>query len=87
MHYPEKLTYFLPITTTLSVSALYEIIEWLVADIFFVEQGISYLGAQGDVWDSQKDMAMAFIGAVIAFILFCLYLNLKSKIPFDNTVL
>ena len=60
----------IPVLIILSGSALYEIIEWLVADVFFVEQGVSYLGIQGDVWDSQKDMAMAFLGVVLAAVLY-----------------
>lgn len=71
--YPQRIAFFLPVTVTLSVSGLYEIIEWLVADVFFVEQGVSYLGTQGDVWDSQKDMAMAFLGAAIALSIFYAY--------------
>lgn len=78
--YPKKIAFFLPVTITLSVSGLYEIIEWLVADIFFVEQGISYLGTQGDVWDAQKDMAMAFLGAVIWIMIFAIVTRIqKSK--------
>jgi putative membrane protein len=59
-------TYALPILIVLSTSAIYEIIEWLVADIFFTQQGMAYLGTQGDIWDSQKDMAVAFLGVVLA---------------------
>ncbi|ADV50222.1 Uncharacterized conserved protein UCP020606 [Cellulophaga algicola DSM 14237] len=70
LKYPQRIALLFPIMTTLSVSCLYEIIEWLVADVFFVEQGVSYLGIQGDVWDAQKDMALAFLGAVIAFLFF-----------------
>ncbi|MBJ2175669.1 DUF2238 domain-containing protein [Aureibaculum sp. A20] len=65
--------FILPILTILSASALYEIIEWLVADVFFVEQGISYLGTQGDVWDSQKDMAVAFIGTLLGAVFYYLH--------------
>jgi putative membrane protein len=46
----------LPVAFTLSVSAIYEIIEWLIADILFVEQGISYLGMQGDIYWMRKKM-------------------------------
>lgn len=56
----------LPIEITLSVSGLYELIEWAVADIFFTEQGAAYLGTQGDIWDAQKDMALATFGAILA---------------------
>jgi putative membrane protein len=48
---------------------LYELVEWAVADVFFPEQGIAYLGTQGDIWDAQKDMFMAFCGAVIIMLI------------------
>jgi len=56
----------LPIEITMSVSSLYELIEWAVADIFFKAQGDAYLGTQGDIWDAQKDIFLAFIGAILA---------------------
>lgn len=31
--------------------------------------GSDYLGTQGDPWDAQKDMAMAFCGAILGLIL------------------
>jgi len=58
----------LPVEISLSIGALYEIIEWAVADIFFKNQGASYLGTQGDIWDAQKDMFLAFLGAFIAMV-------------------
>ena len=77
LKFPKEDAFILPLLTILSVSGLYEIIEWLVADVFFKEQGISYLGIQGDVWDSQKDTAIAFLGAVIAAIFFASYTKIK----------
>lgn len=65
MKFPNWVGWLLPIEITLSFSCLYELIEWAVADVFFPEQGIAYLGTQGDIWDAQKDMFMAFTGAVI----------------------
>ena len=50
-------------------SGLFEIIEMLIALAVNPEAGIAYLGTQGDVWDAQKDMAMAFGGSLIAFAL------------------
>ena len=47
----------------LGISAAYEIIEWQVA-IWTGEAAESFLGTQGDVWDTQQDMGMALIGAV-----------------------
>ncbi len=59
-------SWILPVEITLSISGLYELIEWAVADIFFKAQGDAYLGTQGDIWDAQKDMFMAVLGAIIA---------------------
>lgn len=64
--FPKWVAWFLPIEMTLSISGIYELIEWAVADIFFKAQGPSYLGTQGDVWDAQKDMGLAFLGAILA---------------------
>jgi len=78
MKFPSWVGWLLPIEITLSFSCLYELIEWAVADIFFPEQGIAYLGTQGDIWDAQKDMFMAFCGAVIITLLI-LFLKKMTK--------
>ncbi len=64
--FPRWVAWLLPIEVTLSISGFYELIEWGVADIFFPEQGDAYLGTQGDVWDAQKDIFLAFLGAILA---------------------
>jgi putative membrane protein len=69
MKFPNWVGWVLPVEITLSFSCLYEIIEWAVADVFFPEQGDAYLGTQGDIWDAQKDMFMAFCGAVIILLI------------------
>ncbi len=69
LQYPKRVSWVLPIEITLSVSAFYELIEWAVADLFFTEQGVAYLGTQGDIWDAQKDIFLAFIGAILATII------------------
>jgi putative membrane protein len=66
MKYPKTVSWILPIEITLSFSGLYELIEWAVADVFFKEQGVAYLGTQGDIWDAQKDIFLAFMGAIIS---------------------
>jgi putative membrane protein len=66
LKYPRLVAWLLPIEITLSVSAFYELLEWAVADIFFKAQGDAYLGTQGDIWDAQKDIFLAFSGAIIA---------------------
>ena len=54
-----RLTYTIPITITLAFSGMYEIFEWWAALIAGGDLGVAYLGTQGDVWDAQKDMALA----------------------------
>jgi putative membrane protein len=66
LKYPRWVAWLLPIEITLSISAFYELIEWAVADLFFREHGDAYLGTQGDIWDAQKDIFVAFCGAIIA---------------------
>ncbi len=50
----------------MSLSMLYELIEWAAAITFGDELGSAYVGAQGDEWDAQQDMALATAGALIA---------------------
>jgi putative membrane protein len=66
LKFPSWVGWALPIEITLSISGLYELVEWAVADIFFPAQGDAYLGSQGDIWDAQKDMFVATIGAILA---------------------
>lgn len=54
--------------TVLGISAGYELLEWQAA-VWTGEQADAFLGSQGDVWDSQWDMACALIGAALALLL------------------
>jgi putative membrane protein len=49
-----------------AVSALYEIFEWLLTIVLAPGMADDYNGQQGDVWDSQKDMAVAILGSLIS---------------------
>lgn len=59
--------FFLVVSICLAISATYELIEWTVA-ITTGSKGDAFLGTQGDIWDTQKDMAFAAIGAITALI-------------------
>jgi putative membrane protein len=61
--------YFLPLDITMSTSMLFELFEWLAAEIFGGELGVAYLGSQGDIWDAHKDMGLASLGALIAMLI------------------
>lgn len=52
-----------------SISAAYEIIEWVTAELVDPTDAMDYIGAQGDFFDAQKDMALAFMGAAAAVLL------------------
>ena len=58
---------FLVVCICGAISAGYELIEWLVA-LTSKEASDSFLGTQGDPWDTQTDMALAFAGATIALL-------------------
>jgi len=62
---PGRWLFFIVSCVCLSISAVYEFIEWWVAAY---EGGAAdaFLGTQGDVWDTQWDMLMALVGAVTA---------------------
>jgi putative membrane protein len=60
--------FYFPVELTLAFSAIYEIIEWGTAANVDTSAGLAFVGAQGDIWDAQKDMAMAGIGAAVAMI-------------------
>jgi putative membrane protein len=60
--------YFLPLEFTMATSMLFELFEWLAAEFFGGDLGVAYLGAQGDIWDAQKDMALASLGALVAML-------------------
>ncbi len=46
-------------------AVVYELIEFAAALLFGGELGQAYLGMQGDIWDAQKDMALALFGTTI----------------------
>jgi putative membrane protein len=62
---PGKWLFVVVTLSTLGVSALYEFTEWWAA----LAGGVAaqdFLGTQGDVWDTQWDMFIAFCAAIVA---------------------
>ena len=64
--------FILPLAFMNSHAVLYETLEWVATAVFGGDLGAAYLGTQGDVFDAQKDMALAFTGSVIALALLLL---------------
>ena len=62
-----KMLSFIIISVCLAISALYELIEWGVAEATG-SAADAFLGTQGDVWDTQWDMFMALLGATISLV-------------------
>ena len=60
---------FLVVTVCGFISLCYELLEWFVS-ISSGSSGDSFLGTQGDVWDTQSDMLFAIIGATCMVLLF-----------------
>jgi putative membrane protein len=62
---PGRWLFALVSLSVLGVSACYELVEWWTA--LALGQGAdAFLGTQGDPWDTQWDMFMALVGAVVA---------------------
>ena len=58
---------FFIVSLCLAISAFYELIEWWVA-LASDEAADAFLGTQGYVWDTQSDMAIALLGAIVALL-------------------
>ncbi len=56
------------ISICLAFSALYELFEWGVA-VATGDSAESFLGTQGYMWDTQSDMAMALMGALLSLVI------------------
>jgi len=63
-----KMFVFIVISMCLSISVLYELIEWGVV-VASGEAANAFLGAQGDIWDTQWDMFFALCGAVLSLLI------------------
>lgn len=62
---PGKWLFVIVMSIVLAFSAFYEMIEWWAA-IAGGDSAESFLGTQGDIWDTQWDMFIALLGAITA---------------------
>lgn len=58
---------FFIICFCLAFSAFYELIEWWVA-LASGEDATAFLGTQGYIWDTQSDMGLALLGAILGLL-------------------
>jgi putative membrane protein len=75
--YPRVWAALFPVLFISSHSVIYELVEWIAAVVFGGELGQAYLGTQGDIWDAQKDMALALAGSALSVLL----LGLAGRLP------
>lgn len=68
MAIPQKRADYFAIEFVMASSALYEVIEWLLTIMVAPEIADTYNGQQGDIWDSQKDVVLATMGAVLTLV-------------------
>jgi putative membrane protein len=73
--------YYLPLDVTLAFSALYEIMEMVIASLVAPGTGDAWLGTQGDVWDAQKDMGLAALGALICMVITATVRTMRARRP------
>ena len=59
---------FIVVSVCLSISALYELFEWMVA-VLSGQTADDFLGTQGYEWDAQSDMLFASLGAICMLLL------------------
>jgi putative membrane protein len=55
------------VSVCLAFSAFYELIEWWVA-LATGDDAEAFLGTQGYVWDTQSDMGLALLGAILSLL-------------------
>ena len=64
-----KMLGFISIIVCLGMSALWEVLEMVMVLLFYKEEGMAWLGTQGDSFDPVWDMTMAVMGAILAYAL------------------
>jgi putative membrane protein len=71
--------YMSPFMVVSALAGFYEVIEWTTAVLVDPEAGTAFLGTQGDIWDAQKDMLIAMVGAIITLILVMIFNMIFDK--------
>ena len=65
---PRRFAWYTAFEFVLAFSMVYELVEWGIAIVLAPEQADAYNGQQGDMWDAQKDMSLALVGAGLALV-------------------
>ncbi|MBR1870915.1 MAG: DUF2238 domain-containing protein [Kiritimatiellae bacterium] len=73
------------VSGTLAIMAMagaWEIIEWIGAELDGGTAGLAFVGAQGDVWDAQKDILCDTLGAILSS---CVFVSVTAKCNKNNS--
>jgi putative membrane protein len=90
-HRREFLSYFLPFSIIMMFGAMYEVLELIVRQTASSKLSFLFVAAQGDFWDTSKDLANTAIGAVLAIIIILIMNKIREnkylkKSPIDTKV-
>lgn len=74
-------SHFVVLSFVMASSLFYELLEWAAAVFYGGEDGLAFVGAQGDVWDAHKDMLLAVYGCLLGSAAMWLKLRLTGRDP------
>jgi putative membrane protein len=63
---PRRMALAFALLFVLAIGGLYDIFEWSLTLMLAPDDAGAYNGEQGDMFDAQKDMALAGLGALLA---------------------
>lgn len=75
----KKSAYVFAFMLIVVISTAYELLEWLAAEIVSTENTFAFVGSQGDMFDSQKDTALAVVGALLGIGVNALFTSRSSR--------
>lgn len=83
---PRGVAYYTAFEFVLAFSMLYELLEWWLALVLAPQAAEAYNGQQGDIWDAQKDMSLALLGAALALLIMHLTRRRRERVMHDLIV-
>jgi len=80
---PRRFAYYAAVEFVLAFSMIYELFEWGLSVVLSPHDAGAYNGQQGDIWDAQKDMSCAALGALLALLLWrtAAWLTARTRAP------
>lgn len=76
---PRRFAWYTAFEFVLAFSMVYELFEWGLAVVLSPAKADAYNGQQGDMWDAQKDMSLALLGACLALLVVGMRRALRAR--------